>query len=197
MASNMQNMTYCGRIFQNPANHNELYINIGWNTPGAQIYPPYHEGMASFLPQAQYEALIHAAKLQFEIPPVRPDCLVTSIFCCCPLDNLTNTYFKIKVTAFNKNASAAIAAAAAQAGCSAKLDMVELATGSGGSWVDQNGSQLLVGHRNVPGGPPLGYNIVVNLASPPSYWPLSQGTQLAPVTPGHLLEEPQNLVMGR
>ena len=69
---------------------------------------------------------------------------------------------------------------------------------SGGSWVDQNGSQLLITSgggensptRTVPGGPPLGYNIVVNLAAPPPCWPPSQGTHqtyATHATHGHLL----------
>ena len=124
-------------VFLNPANHNQLYINIGWNTSGSQRYPPYHAGMVSFLPQAQ-EELIHAAKQQFENPPVSHFCvgccaMYSCLFTCgvffCPI-----LYLKRKVDAFNKDASATIAAAAAQAGDSAKLDMVQSASESGRSW---------------------------------------------------------------
>jgi len=155
--------------------------------------------MASFLPQAQYEGLIHAAKLQFEKPPVRHfcvgccamySCLFTRGVCFCRI-----LYFRHKVTAFNKDASAVIAAAAAQAGGSTKLDMFQLASEYGEGWVDQNGSPLFITlgggenspTRTVPGGPPLGYNIVVNLGAPRPCWPPSHRTQPTPATHGRLL----------
>jgi hypothetical protein len=139
--------------------------------------------MASFLPEAQYEALIHAVKQQFENPPVSDvcvgscsmlSCLLTGGVCFCPI-----LYLKRKVDAFNKEASAAIATAVVQTGCSAKLDKVQIVSAFGGYWVDQNGLQLLLtsGKSTRTGGPPLGYNIVVNLAAPPPYWSPSQGTQ--------------------
>ena len=56
-------------------------------------------------------------------------------------------------------------------GVDIKLKVTQAAGGFGGIWLDSSGLQLFVGRS--AGGPPLGYNIILELAKP-MQWPPSQ-----------------------
>ena len=88
----------------------------------------------------------------------------------------------------HQKSSAEIAAAAGPEGTRAEIWSPGVtwrtAASASGGCVDQDDSQLLISVQSPwamkPGGPPPGYNIVVNLAAPPLCWPPSQGAQTLP-----------------
>ena len=88
-------------------------------------------------------------------------------------------YRYCKGKAFNKAAQESFNQCSADNRIPAKLVLVERAGSFGGSWIDSKGVQLLVTHSTggeysssyqAPGGPPMGYNIVIRTTHP-LQWP--------------------------
>ena len=81
-----------GRIYMKPLGQSrgqnaELYVNIGWNTSGNQIYPPYDPRLAAACTEAQYNDLINACKEYMDsntVPfPAMMCCMICGIYCLC------------------------------------------------------------------------------------------------------------------
>ena len=49
------NMTYSGRIYLDPRNMKDIYINIGWMNKDKQMYPPYEQWLAPYVTQEKYQ----------------------------------------------------------------------------------------------------------------------------------------------
>jgi len=71
-AMNMNpNMTMCDRIYQNPSNRTEIWINIGWSTPGFTRYPAWEPWMGQFVSQDDYSKLVNVCVVECsKDPPV-------------------------------------------------------------------------------------------------------------------------------
>ena len=173
----MQNFTYAGRVYLNPTRPREMYINIGWNTRGGQRYAQYHPGFG--ISEAQYNGLINEAKCLFVNGPRISVCggfcsmilcVATSGICFCPF-----LYIKSTVDSFNKQANLSITNAGEQLNLQARLAMIQVAGAHGGNWVDSSGNPLLISGKSgsFPGGPPMGYNIIVTLPSQLQWPPTS------------------------
>ncbi len=154
--------------------------------------------MAYFLPQAQCEALRanSSSKTHRSLSAAISDsrgsrwilsCFSTLIDCCC-----TYLYLMHQMAAFTKNHQRRSQLQPDRRG-------PELRSGpqvSPGARPHQHLEvesidQLLISVQSPwamePGGPPTGYNIVMNLAAPPPCWPPSQGAQKTPVIHDHVL----------
>ena len=76
-------MTHCGRIYINPLNKREIYINIGNMFEGKQLYPSYEPWLSAFITEGQYNEMIDALKRQFADAPCKSQCpmICTCVFC--------------------------------------------------------------------------------------------------------------------
>jgi len=197
-AMNMNpNMTMCDRIYQNPSNRTEIWINIGWSTPGFTRYPAWEPWMGQFVSQDDYSKLINVCVEGFKDPPFDHQ-RVACAMCCtlmCPCACIcTGPYLwhiKQQVDAMNTSIGENLTATGVTG---ARLDMVQAAGAHGGQWVDHRGTELLLpsgeGGTRL-GGPPLGYNLVINtkaqLAWPPQQVVAApvQAAMVAPATVGN------------
>ena len=55
MANMAGDMTYCGRIYLDPLNKRDIYINIGWMNKDTQMFPPYEQWLAPYVTQEKYQ----------------------------------------------------------------------------------------------------------------------------------------------
>jgi len=67
-------MTHCGRIYVNPMNKREIFINVGHLFKGCQIYPSYEPWLAPFIKEDQYRTLINVLEREFEKTPFDTKC---------------------------------------------------------------------------------------------------------------------------
>uniref|UniRef100_A0A7S4QAV3 Uncharacterized protein n=1 Tax=Alexandrium monilatum TaxID=311494 RepID=A0A7S4QAV3_9DINO len=179
-------MTMCGRIYQNPLRPTEIYINIGWNTKGKQLYPQYEPWMAAQgISQAEYNQIISAVREEFDNnAPISNICIAQGAMCLCMATCgvlfCGCLWLKMKVDSFNNNAKELVTGVSNN---KMSLSMVEMAGAQHGAWVDSKGAPLLVrmGRGTQPGGPPLGYNLIFSTQSPIP-WPPAAGMQPALAT---------------
>ena len=171
------NMTYAGRIYQNPTEKQEIWFNIGWNSHNNQRYPDYESWLSPYLTSDEYKQIINAARVEFDDLPfggygpcaaVCSFCLCSMTFgiCFCPI-----LLLKRSENEFRKRVEEAIINVGNSLSVHVKLKLTQAAGGFGGIWLDSSGLQLIVG--GSPGGPPLGYNILLKLPTS-IQWPPSQ-----------------------
>jgi hypothetical protein len=190
----MQDFSYAGRNYQSPVgNRNEIWINIGWNTKGGQRYAQYNPGIG--IGEVQYNALIEKAKELFADGAGITVCQgMMAMMCCSCTCCLSLIYMKLKVDAFNKGAKEGIKLKATELGLNGRLEMIQMASPDSG-WFDSTGQQLMIkqggGEHSrpylAPGGPPMGYNIIITTPTPMPWPPpavvLPMGTVLPMVMP--------------
>ena len=167
----LQSMTYCGRMYQNPNNRKEIWVNCGWNRQDAQRYPDYEPCLAPHVTRDSYNKLMNAVKKEFEAPPedvawgplrAMRCCICTLGLCIfpCLFINLMPDEFKKRVKETVKNLGESI-------GVNARFELKEHAGIYGDHWMDSKGIPLTIvgkhGHPSYLGGPPIGYNIILTL----------------------------------
>ena len=105
-------------------------------------------------------------------------CVLSSGVCFCPC-----VYLKIKSDSFKKEIQDAFAEVSDG---QARIELTEVGGAHNGMWTDSKGQTLMLGggrkYGPRPGGPPLGLNIIINLASP-IQWPPT--VQMAPQPMGY------------
>ena len=182
----MANMTYCGRIYLDPRNKRDIYINIGWIVKDKQVYPPYEQWLAPYVTQDKYHEWIEELQKVFAESPFGSEyvgmcammlCALTSGVCFCPC-----VYLKIKSDSFKKEVQDAFAKFSDG---QARLEHTENGGPQNGMWTDSKGQTLMLGGGKYgprPGGPPLGFNIIINLPTP-IQWPPT--VQMAPQPMGY------------
>ena len=178
----MSNMTYCGRIYLDPRNKRDIYINIGWIAKEKQIYPPYEQWLAPYVTQEKYHEWIDELQKVFADSPFESKnagmcaiilCLFSIGVCFCPC-----LYLKIKADSFKMEVQDSFAKVS---GGQERIEFAETGGSQNGMWTDSKGQTLLL-NGTQPGGPPLGFNIIINLASP-IQWPPT--VQMAPQPMGY------------
>lgn len=168
-------MTMCGRTYRNPANHSEIWLNVGWNMQGLQRYPPWEQGL--LVSELDFRRLLAAVQAAFRKPPyVNPNLPVLSMYACmctfglcfCPC-----VYLKGEIVKFNDRLFADVAEVSKDFAFNARVEVIE-EIDYGANWIDSRGEPLLFPRKysSQPGGPPMGYNIVLTLPNAPE-WPLS------------------------
>ncbi|CAK0798332.1 unnamed protein product [Prorocentrum cordatum] len=101
----MANLTYAGRVYQNPMNPQEIWANIGWNTHGKQLFPPWEPALGADVSEGDYNKIMDALQSEFANSPT-PNfalahcammlCILTGGILSCPL-----CYLKMKINEFN------------------------------------------------------------------------------------------------
>ncbi|CAK0880607.1 unnamed protein product [Prorocentrum cordatum] len=169
----MANLTYAGRIYQNPMKPKEIWANIGWNTQGNQLFPPWEPALRAHVAEGDYNKIMDALRSEFANSPTGNFalsfcammlCQLTLGILSCPL-----CYLKLKINEFN----AKLKELPGSLGLTGvRIEMTEMAGAFGGNWVDSKGQPLMMqGQRgSIPGGPPLGYNVIFTLPASLS-WP--------------------------
>ena len=186
----MANMTYCGRIYLDPRNKRDVYINVGWVVKDKQIYPPYEQWLAPYVTEQKYNEWIVELQKVFATSPIESEnAAVFAMMCCaitagalfCPC-----LYFMYLSRSFQREIQDAFKKVS---GDTARIKLTEYAGPSGGMWVDSKGQMLMLGGGKQgarPGGPPLGFNIIISLPSPIEWPPTVQlapgPTYLPPIT---------------
>jgi hypothetical protein len=173
----MQNFSYAGRNYQSPVgNRNEIWIHIGWNTKGGQIYAQYNPGIG--IGEVQYTALIEKAKELFaDGAGFTAGEMMMAIMCCTCTCCLPLIYIKSKENGFNKGAKEGIKLKATELGLNGRLESIQMAMPDSG-WFDSTRQKLMIqqgGGENsssylAPGSPPMGYNIAITTPTPMP-WP--------------------------
>ena len=171
------NMTYAGRIYQNPTKKEEIWFNIGWNSQNNQRYPDYESWLSPYITIDAYKLVINAVKEEFDNLPFGGNgpCLAICSFCLCSMTLgvcfCPLLMLKKGENEFRTRVEEAILNVGKSLGVDIKLKVTQAAGGFGGIWMDSSGLQLFVGRS--PGGPPLGYNIILKLPTPVQ-WPPSK-----------------------
>lgn len=166
--------TYMGRIFMKPlvqsrGQNAELYINIGWNTSGNQLFPAYDARLALACSEEQYNDLMNALREYMAENSFNLCCCLCAmimapytlcISCCIAhacTSNYTNNLAQIakdKTKGFSYPARVELM----QVGGRAAMVPDQMA-------YDQYGQPLIVTgkHGSHPQWPPLGYNVILIL----------------------------------
>jgi len=194
----MIDLTAAARMYLNPDNPNQIWINIGFIQRNAQRYPAYEPFLAPYVSQDQFNQLMAVLCKEFEDPPFDGAggpmcayicCMSTFCICFCPL-----LYVWRKAKLFNERVLNAIENNGKHIGVNATFLVSEIAMPNydpaRGNWVDSKGQPLLIrqgnkrrGYGYVPGGPPLGANLILNLPAPVS-WPPTMMTVNTMQPPG-------------
>jgi len=160
--SGIQNMSYCGRMYQNPRNRTEIWINVGWNTKGAQKYPAYEPGLSEHISKDVYDEIIYEVRKEFENTPfsacggglafgmcAMATCFFTCGICFCPC-----LYLCCAVRAFTSRVNNTMEDVGQRTGLNIQYRLIEAAQEA--RWMDSRGKILNIG-------PPLGGNVVITL----------------------------------
>lgn len=163
----MADMTYSGRIYQNPIDRREIWVNVGWNAKGAQLWPLYEPGLAEYCSEAQWNKIIEAMKKEFENAPFHHVCegWCAMALCCgtCGILFCPCVYIKVKSDQFAQRLRKAVAEVSGDHPHGVRLELTESASTAGAQWLDSN-SQV----SNVS--PPLGWNLILK-SKEPQLWP--------------------------
>jgi len=164
-------------MYQNPGDRRQIWINIGWNTKGAQRYPAYHSGLSAYISEEAYNDIIYTAQQEFANPPFGGVCFgLCAMACCfftCGICFCPCLYACCKVKSFNGRVNNSMAAVGQRLGMKIHYRLVEgAATPGAHQWVDSNGVALQYG-------PPLGCNIIITLPANIS-WPPRHVVAAAP-----------------
>lgn len=73
-------MSTAGRIFQSPRDPCVIYINIGFNPKGAQIYPQFEPALG--MSEWQYNTLVANLREQFDDSGMDPCLCYMAVACC-------------------------------------------------------------------------------------------------------------------
>jgi len=171
-------MTHCGRIYQNPMQRNEIYLNVGWSVADKQVYPQYEDWFAAHgLSETQYDEVV--ARLQgvfaqngFSKGTVWC-CMRNPCVCCCTC-GINICVMKCLANGLDKKLAEAIKAVckSAEIKLSIRLELVQVSGQHSGSWLDSRGQHLLSMDGQVVG-PPMGHNLVIELRNK-QQWPPAQ-----------------------
>jgi len=175
-----QNMEYCGRMYLNPSNRSQIWINIGWNTKGSQRYPVYHPGLSAYFSNDCFNEIIYEAQKEFENVPfdgvgmgliAMGACLFSCGICFCPC-----VYLCCKVKAFGRRVNHTMESVGLRYSLRVQYRLVESAATGGYQWLDSNGKPISIG-------PPLGCNIIITLPAkiPTTRWPPRAAIPMQPV----------------
>lgn len=166
--------TYMGRIFMKPlaksrGQNAELYINIGWNTSGNQLFPPYDARLGMVCSEEQYNDLMNALREYMAENSFNMCCCVcamimapyTLCISCCIAHACTSKYTEklVQITQEKtKGFSYPWRLELMQAGGHQAMVPDQMA-------YDQHGQPLIVSnkHGTFAQWPPLGYNVIVIL----------------------------------
>lgn len=205
----MQSKTYMGRIFlapvsASPPGKSTIYINIGWNTCGGQLYPEYsaEQILQEICEEQQYNELKESLQSYLSSRGIPASCAVCSVLClpcslpCCFL-------MMCAACCVTRGLKGIVAdhgsgRIGTSGGWRYPIRMVMPTAGMPTAHVeqsmgfDQYGNILMNdgGKRSPhPIWPPLGYNIVVDIPDDQELhkrWPRKSGDKLLPKgRPGH------------
>ena len=139
---------YAGRIFLNPMNKKELYINVGMLFQGSQIYPKYEQWMIPYVSEDIFNSWMSVLKEKLDESPFSNAnhalcslivCMCTFGICFCPC-----VYFRLKGKAFNQSVMEHFTKAVEGSSVDVKVHYEERGNISA-LWVDSKNQACMIG----------------------------------------------------
>jgi len=172
-----------GRIYQNPRNRRQIWINVGWHHTGFQRYPGWDLRLSKHFSRQAFFQIINEVREEFRNPPCSTcgsnfellqiadiACLYTAGVCFCPW-----VIKKCIVKNFSSRVDRTLELVGSRLGLNVSYHYITSASYRG--WKDINGNGT--GHGF---GPPLGCNIIITLPNAIQWPPRNTAAAALPVT---------------
>ena len=160
-----RSLLHAGRIYQNPNNRHELWVNIGWAHQSSQVTPEYQSWLQPHVSRKTFHNLTNFLVEQLDRPHEQKCdgcacvlCVVTAGCCFYPLFHLRRKEKKFESTLMDR-----FVHATSEVKENVSLRNVPHSTLSGDLWLDSYGQALMIENtknRAGPGGPPAGFSLV-------------------------------------
>uniref|UniRef100_A0A7S1AIL2 Zinc-ribbon domain-containing protein n=1 Tax=Noctiluca scintillans TaxID=2966 RepID=A0A7S1AIL2_NOCSC len=185
----MPTMLHSGRIYQDPRNRQQIYVNFGWGFKGGQRYPEFETWMTEFVSASEYEQILGVLQQEMETVPYDAQederlFRLLRLAHTCPCVCLCTCHYVIQECREQQKFAAELLERANSkikvVNSSVTLQYVIDFNEHSGLWTDSRNKDLMSECFRVmrSGGPPLGLNLVFN-APRALQWP-PQGQAVTP-----------------